>query len=78
MMGRTESGEAHPRKPSLKDALIIALGLGLTLAGFIVALVGHPTWPVRIGAVGFVVIVVAFVVVWHLGFRAGAKWPRPD
>jgi hypothetical protein len=60
--------------PDLWSSLLVALGLGLGAAGFVVALVGKPTWTVRIGAIGLVVVILLLVAIWHWGFREGAKW----
>lgn len=60
--------------PELWQSLLVALGLALGAAAFLVALIGKPTWVVRIGAVALVVVILMLVAVWHWGFREGAAW----
>ncbi len=62
------------RKPDLLRALVVAAGLALSAAAFLLAFVGKPTPAARIAAIGLVLLVVAMVIVWHLGFRNGVKW----
>lgn len=67
-MNRTEK---PPRQPDLKEALVVTLGLTLAAVSFAIALVGEPTWPVRIAALTVVVVIVVAVIAWHSGYRAG-------
>lgn len=60
--------------PELWQSLLVALGLALAAAAFLVALIGKPTWPVRISAIALVIVILMLVAVWHWGFREGAAW----
>jgi hypothetical protein len=65
-------------KPSLWKALGGAFAIAIATAAFIVTLIGKPTWALRIGAVSFVVLVVAFAAVWYWGFYTGSNWPDSE
>ena len=62
------------RKPDLLRALVVAGGLALSAAAFLLAFVGKPTPVTRIAAAGLVILIVAMVIVWHIGFNNGVKW----
>jgi hypothetical protein len=62
------------REPRLSKTLVVAGGLALGAAAFLLALVGEPTWPARIAAIGIIVVIVAFAIVWHWGFTNGMRW----
>lgn len=49
----------------------VAVGLAMGTAALMVALIGEPTWGVRAGAIGLILLVVLLVVVWHWGFTRG-------
>jgi membrane protein YdbS with pleckstrin-like domain len=68
-MSRTEK-RGSPRQPDLKESLVVVLGLTFAAVSFAVALVGKPTWPVRVAALVAVVVTIVAVVAWHSGYRA--------
>jgi membrane protein implicated in regulation of membrane protease activity len=61
------------RDPNLLVSLGKAFALSATAACLVVELWGKPTWPMRVGAVGFVALSLAMVAVWFWGFRHGRK-----
>lgn len=64
----------NKHKPSFKESILVALGLSLGAAAFLLALVGKPTWPARVAAIGMILLILVLVAVWHWGFREGRKW----
>lgn len=61
------------RSASLWRRLAGSLTLALSLAAFVLALAGRPTWGWRVVAIALVVLVVSLVAAWSLGFEAGAR-----
>lgn len=61
------------RRPSFKESLLVALGLALAAAAFLLAMVGKPTLGARLAAIGLILLVLVLVAVWHWGYREGEK-----
>jgi len=57
----------------LWSRLAVALGLAIGTAALAVSLVEKPTWAVRAAAIGWVLLVVLLVLVWHWGAAHGSN-----
>jgi|HubBroStandDraft_6_1064221.scaffolds.fasta_scaffold552829_2 hypothetical protein len=63
----------NQQPPSLWMVLLLAFGPTVSGVGFVLQLIGHPTWGLRVAALGVVVLVLVLLAVWYWGFNTGTK-----
>jgi hypothetical protein len=57
--------------PPFWSAFFLALATTVSLAGYVLELVGHPSQGLRIAASSFVILVLVLLAVWYWGFSRG-------